>query len=188
MRKILGLIMLAPAGAFAGPILWTLQGFTFDDGGTASGSFMFDAATGLYSSINITTSNGSVLSGSTYAFVDPGNAGFNGPSEIFMVASSAPDLTGSPFLGLIWQSNLTGGGGTVPLSSSLNSGETKCTNSGCTSINQLTGRLLTGGSVTTGAGTVPEPATFVLVGCALAAVGLKRRVHGALTSRALTNR
>jgi PEP-CTERM motif len=173
LRKLGSLLLLFSAGACAGPILWTLQGVTFNDGGTASGSFLFDAGTGQYSSINITTTSGSVLTGATYAFPDPANAPFNGPAELFMVASNAPDLTGSPFLSLIWQSNLTGAGGTIPFSTTLNSGETTCTSPTCSSINQSKVRLATAGAVTTAA--VPEPGTFVLVGVALAAVGLRRR-------------
>jgi hypothetical protein len=36
-------------------ITWHLSGVTFDDGGTASGSFVYDAATAWYSQVSITT-------------------------------------------------------------------------------------------------------------------------------------
>ena len=42
-------------GAQAAPVLWTLNGVVFDDGSTASGSFVYDAATNQYTNIQITT-------------------------------------------------------------------------------------------------------------------------------------
>ena len=39
---------------------------TFDDGGTASGSFVYDAVTNTYSAINVTTTTGATLAGATY--------------------------------------------------------------------------------------------------------------------------
>ncbi|MEP7354005.1 MAG: hypothetical protein ABI824_12310, partial [Acidobacteriota bacterium] len=37
----------------AAPITWYLQGVTFADGGTASGSFVYDATTNVYSGVNV---------------------------------------------------------------------------------------------------------------------------------------
>ncbi len=42
------------------PILWTLQDLVLDDGGTASGNFVFDADANTHISINIATFAGSV--------------------------------------------------------------------------------------------------------------------------------
>ncbi len=52
------------------PVLPDLSGH-FADGGTASGSFDYDAGTNAYSFVNITTSGGS-LTGATYLALDPG--------------------------------------------------------------------------------------------------------------------
>lgn len=174
LRKLGSLLFMLSVGAYASPLTWTLQGFTFGDGGTASGSFVFDASSGAYSSINISTTSGSVLTGATYMFPDPANAPFNGPAELFVVTSNAPDLTGTPVLTLIWASNLTNAGGTVPLSGSLSSGESTCTSPTCSSINQSTVRTTTAGSVSAPS-SVPEPATIMLVGCALITLAWKRR-------------
>jgi PEP-CTERM motif len=170
LRRLASLIFLLSAGAWASPLTWTLQGVTFTDGGTASGSFVFDATSGIFSSINITTTTGSVLTGANYTFPDPGNVAHNGPAELFMVTSNAADLTGTPILTLIWASNLTNAGGIVPFSSTLNSGETTCTSPTCSSIDQTTGRTTTAGAISAPA-SVPEPATILLVGSALAVLG-----------------
>ena len=42
-------------GAQAAPVLWTLNGVTFDDGAVATGSFVYDAVTNQYSAIQIVT-------------------------------------------------------------------------------------------------------------------------------------
>jgi hypothetical protein len=48
------------------PLTWTLLGVTFYDGGTAHGSFVYDADLDSYSSFNITTTAGSAFGGATY--------------------------------------------------------------------------------------------------------------------------
>jgi hypothetical protein len=68
--------------ANAAPKTWYFTNVTFSDGGKASGSFIFDADQpsilfSAYTSINITTTSGSIRSGSTYGFVVPS---FNGNS------------------------------------------------------------------------------------------------------------
>ena len=51
-------LLCVPSVASADGITWTLSGVTFDDGGTASGSFVYDAVTNTVSSINIVTTAG----------------------------------------------------------------------------------------------------------------------------------
>ena len=53
---LLGFLLTAPVQAAA--INWTLSGVTFDDGGTASGTFSTDATTGSLLSWDITTTAG----------------------------------------------------------------------------------------------------------------------------------
>jgi hypothetical protein len=57
------------ATASAASITYILVGVQLNDGGTASGSFTFDPATGLYSAANIITTTGAVRTGTTYHFV-----------------------------------------------------------------------------------------------------------------------
>lgn len=46
---VLGLLISGSAQAF--PLQWTVNDVVFDDGGTASGSFFYDADTNTYSNI-----------------------------------------------------------------------------------------------------------------------------------------
>src|SRR4051812_2466905 len=46
--------------SWAGPVTYALQGFTFNDGGSATGSFTYDAGSNAYSYISIATSGGGV--------------------------------------------------------------------------------------------------------------------------------
>jgi hypothetical protein len=45
-------------GAFAFPVTWTLSGATFNDGGTATGSFVYDADTNTLSSWSVSVAGG----------------------------------------------------------------------------------------------------------------------------------
>jgi hypothetical protein len=176
MFKISALFVLLSVGAYAGPITWTLQGITFADGGTASGSFAYDATANVYSAINITTTTGSQITGATYSFLDPANIPFDGPSELFVVTSNAANLSGTPLLDFYWSPVLTNAGGTDnPVT--LGSAEGMCTSATCSTVNQSPSsyRIMTGGSVTTTPTATPEPATFLLVGCALGFLEYRRR-------------
>ena len=47
------LAALCSVSAYADPVLWTLSDAAFTNGGTATGSFVYDADTDVYSDINI---------------------------------------------------------------------------------------------------------------------------------------
>src|SRR3954453_13212771 len=64
------LVLMASTPIVAAPVLWTLSGVTFADGGTASGSFVYDATTNTYSAINVTSAGGT-LSSVTYIATSP---------------------------------------------------------------------------------------------------------------------
>ena len=57
------IILLSPA-VHAAPVTWFLNGVTFSDGSRAVGSFVYDTVTGLYTSIDITTTPGTARSAS----------------------------------------------------------------------------------------------------------------------------
>ena len=52
------LILIYAADATANIVTWTLNDVTFDDGGTAIGTFDFDADIGIVSAWNISVSGG----------------------------------------------------------------------------------------------------------------------------------
>ena len=132
--------------ALAEPVVWTLNGVTFNDGGTASGSFTYDAGTNTFSSINITTTMGSIRGGATYTFVCTAPCDGVTPSSnlsLMLTLSSAVDLTGSPGFALGFSSGLSDAGGSVALSSGI---EAACSNATCTSSSGAT-RTISAGSV-----------------------------------------
>jgi len=173
LAVLLLFMMVAPRSAEANTIIkWTLNGVTFTDGGTATGSFFYDAATQDVSALDITTSGGSV---GGYHYLDPNGDAPPYPSTGFAIVNPSADYTGARFLMLYFQSALTSTPGTILLSTStaLPSFEGTCTNSGCTAVKSL--RFVKSGSIV---GTsVPEPAALYLLGVGLIAVFLVRRKH-----------
>lgn len=127
----IGLLLFSLAGAASGtPKHWQLNGVTFSDGGRAFGGFDFDANTGAYSNINITTTPGSVLQGSFYSSAAPnGNStasSFNGVSTVPVFVTSTFALT------LNFSPALTAAGGTVSIAGLAQ--ESICANSDCSSV------------------------------------------------------
>jgi PEP-CTERM motif len=149
-----------PSIASADGITWTLSGVTFDDGGTASGSFVFDALTNTYSAIDIITTAGSQFGGATYTGIDPGFPSTSG--QLILVTNALlSDFTGTGVLELDF-GPLTNLGGTFPV---VGTGEGTCDNAGCSSGTEL--RTLTAGEVT-GVVATPEPSTLLLLVMGLA--------------------
>lgn len=76
MRKILLLFAIAGA-AYAGPVTWSLSNALFNDGGTAVGSFVFDASTNTVLSYSIATSGGDTNAFPAFLFQNgsPNNTG-----------------------------------------------------------------------------------------------------------------
>ena len=155
LSLVLGLSLGAlSATAHAEPIEWTLDNIVFDDGGTATGTFVFDAATQTVSDINIQTSAGFVFSGNTYNTA----LGAGSVKIPFTTATNFGDLTNEFILDLLFiGSGLTDSGGTVAVGETVNgsSVESFCVDALC--INQNPQRyILPGGSVTTEAITANE--------------------------------
>lgn len=181
-RKLLSFLLLTfglllflsvPRTASADDVTWTLENVTFADGGTATGSFVYNADTNTFSSIDIVTTAGTAFGGATYTAIDPGYAPFQpGMSDAaFVPNASLTDFTGTPVLDLIFTSLLTDAGGTLSLDP--NSSELTC-NSDCSSEGPYFYRSLSGGEVTTLVST-PEPSTLLLLGLGLFGLCLAAR-------------
>ncbi|MEQ1884047.1 MAG: hypothetical protein ABL967_03240 [Bryobacteraceae bacterium] len=152
MRSLFGGISLSifafcfgGAALHAAPVTWYLNGVTFDDGGKAFGSYVYDADTNTFSAINITTTAGSLWPGRGYQNY---LTGFSSNTRIIALAA-LPIVAGSTenFV-LPLNFPMTNAGGTINVNTSTGTRwEAKCSNAGCSAA-LAGGRLLTGGSVT----------------------------------------
>lgn len=156
--------------AIAAPIKWELQNVVFDDGGSASGSFLFDADTETFSNLNLTTTQGSVLGGNTYEFSGPWASSKAIDSYSAMTSH---DLTGEGGLFLILDTAMTNLGGTLSArgwdgtawNSNLGAGfwaEGICADAKCNDYSA--GRQLTSGQITTLPVPLPAGGVFLLTG------------------------
>jgi PEP-CTERM motif len=163
---VLFVLFCVPSIALADGITWDLSGVTFDDGGTASGSFVYDALTNTYSAIDITTSPSPTLpfAGATYTGLSP----VFGPSSTGMLLGTSGNLTNTALLYLLFGADLTDSGGTVPLLTGVDGGaEGTCNNTDCSDSTAL--RSMTAGEVI-GTVATPEPSALSLLGIGLIAL------------------
>ena len=174
-RPIVAFVLLVllgcPGVGRAAPVLWTLSGVTFDDGGTASGSFLFDADTLQFSAIDIVTSDGVVLVGTIYGFDHPGFP--NDPNRL-LVVDTLPRAVGIHAMHLALASPMTDAGGVIPLGVppvGSRGIEGLCVTAGCFGVDPF--RTPIAGELE---GTVvPDPGTLLLVSIGLAAAAKRRR-------------
>lgn len=101
-----------PGAASAAPVLWTLSGVAFSDGGTASGSFVYDADANTYSSINITTTAGSVRGSAVHGRLHP-DPHHHAQGAVFTTSAGA--TTGAPLFQFSLQAPLTNAGGSTTI-------------------------------------------------------------------------
>jgi hypothetical protein len=166
---ILTTLLLSSISAQAVPLEWTLENVVFSDGGTASGSFFFDADTSSYSNIAVVTTTGSVTTGTSYQYGSVYNAFAVNLTEI-----DSPDLTGTQKWlmafgdGYLDFEELTNAGGTISINPSHGL-EGSCLSAQCTDVFQS--RSVVSGTVSA----VPLPAAVWLFGSALAGLGWMRR-------------
>jgi len=165
LRNIaLGLVLLFATTfpAWAGSITWDLSGVTSSDGAIYSGSFVFNADTGIYSSIDIVSTGGSLTPADTYTYQVP-----SVEDNMFLVPLASPPAVGVWLLNLEFTTGLTDAGGTIPIA--LSSAQHTiavgtCMDAACTTFHPVSDII--SGSVVAQPST-PEPGTFVLLGSAV---------------------
>ena len=183
-RKLLPFVILAlgvvallsvPGIASADNVTWDLSGVTFNDGGTATGSFVYNADTNTVSSVDIVTTPGLRFGGEDYTAVDPGYGPF--PDEIvFVTSGSLADYTDTPALDLLFDpSILTDAGGTIALN--LLSEEAACADATCRMGTEAF-REVTAGGVSSAVTSTPEPSTLLLLGAGLLGLFLVAKRKG----------
>lgn len=173
-------ILFQCATAIAGQVNWTLSGVTFDDGGTASGSFIYDADSHTFSAWSISVAGGNTANfpAVTYGFPNSTVQSFNGgnPQDtiLFALNGSARELRMTP------TAALTDSAGTVALNLATahnNSGGVECFNCGPARI-ITTGSL--NGAIVPNAAAIPAlslSGLLLLIGSLIAtAFGFRRRV------------
>jgi hypothetical protein len=163
MRSLLLIFTLsASLAANAVPVTWTVDSLLFDDGGTGSGTFSYDADTNTYSNIDIVTTVGANFTGAHYMSLI-NNAVNNANSLIIMVYP----LEGLSGLELSFAASLTNYGGSITITGGR---ESICGQECMYPVSDL--RYISSGQ----ASAVPVPAAVWLFGSALAGLGwLKRK-------------
>jgi hypothetical protein len=169
---LLAAALLAGSGqAKAGTIEFTLQNVTFDDGGTASGSFVADSATGAVQSLNTVTTAGGRMGGTVYTQVT------GQPSYFADTPDSFYSLNGS-YISLAFQHALTlaGADPIITAIGRFGIGQSyECTN--CATYRVVTGGQVFGVALEGGTGGpagVPEPVSLATLGAGLLALGLAK--------------
>lgn len=170
-------ILASVQSAQATPIKWTFADFSFADGGTAAGSFIYDADTNDYFSISITTSGGA-LTGATYN-VDNNAFGFLSTANSMMALTGLPVNLNDRVFWMGFSTSLTNAGGPVDFSFAQETGCVLVSGGLCQGIvgtsptrNFSTGRIV-GTTIS-----VPEPTTIAIFCVGLAGlifIGYRRR-------------
>jgi hypothetical protein len=176
MRSTLAAILLFAVASTAVPVhasqlRYTFENVVFDDGGTLTGSFVYDFDTLVVSSINVQTTAGSSFGGAAYA---QGVAALS--SAVLLATEQVPpagDLAGETVLALLVLAPLEGF--TTALDGTLR--ESRCPDAGlCLQQSQTTLRTVSSGSLVSSVVPLPPALPLMLTGVA-ALAGFRRRLR-----------
>lgn len=150
------------------PILWTFQNVIFNDGGTATGSFIYDANTNTYSVVNVTTSANNTVNGNfpgaSYMFVNSTGLTPTSSTVEFSTIPNGGDQTGKFNFVLAFSSPLSNAGGMdTPTGGSHESASANSTGSSFT----LPARTIVDGTLQGVPAPVPEFGTIYSLGALL---------------------
>ncbi len=135
------------AAAPSGPRTWYLDNVTFDDGGQATGSFVYDSVTNTYSNMNIDVTPGTTFS-SGYHYGVPGvNPSPTGFANAVRAYASLPANTGDRLFNGTFLSALTNDGGAIPFNGLAQ--EDSCDSADCIVNGVSKKRFIIQGGVTT---------------------------------------
>jgi hypothetical protein len=165
---LLAPLVLAATAAQALPVQWVLTDVEFDDGATATGSFIYDALADSFSAVSVATAGG-VLPDTAYAAVL-----FGGAWDALLVADPLADLTGETALQLVFQQPLTAAGGFVDLTAVnpfFSSFELVCFDGDCIAAD-IARTMVAGGLVGT---VIPVPAAWLFMASGLGVFAALRR-------------
>lgn len=128
-----GLLLASAGSTLAAPITWSLFGVTLDDGGVASGTFVYDADTNTFSAVNIITTGGG-QPGAAYTQIGGvyGGAGLPVAADRVGVLTLSGPGVGQRNLNLQLVSGMTNAGGLIVIRpTSVFSAEVTCADAPC---------------------------------------------------------
>jgi hypothetical protein len=170
-------VALSCATAFGGPVTWTLNNAVFDDGGIATGNFVFDAATDSVNSYQISVSGGNTDLFPAFLYQDGSAHNISATSAhqsgwnflFFNTDLLFPDQFANPRQLRLPFDSLPESDGTVAFNlANPFQGE-------CYDCNPWR-PFVSGEAPAAGGNSVPEPATF-LVGVPLLWLLIRKRLH-----------